>query len=324
MDVAYSHLGSGALLGVKMNWKTVCGWIGLIVIVLSSSARAQAPSPPTELTSWRSPPVGEEPLVVLSPTSTIVQYPSSADIARDRFRWEITFTVNSITNSLNGLVSRDEMGQAESGHITIRVLNGFVHVRHQDISTGAPTVEIQSTTAVKPGVEYQAVVSMDTAVGFGLFVNGALEARSDVAYGLSGNMLPLTLGGYCGTCNDTTPPSKPIDGVVGLKIYAEPWVLPAPKSVLLKIEPPTEFEDCDPEIPLEDQPRCGELLAPEYPDGIRIYKLNPRELLMTLPGDTTERLVEGLFPGEHCFVATALAGEGNESLDSNTMCYTIE
>lgn len=262
------------------------------------------------------PPVDPPPETQTSfgPVTAPLQYPSSiSSIPQDAFRWEITFTVNSLGTDINGLVSRDENGQAEPGHLTVRVINDRLNVRHQDIAGGHATVEIDSTTSIVPGIEYQATVSLEAGVGLGLFVNGVLESQTDWATGLSGNSLPLTLGGYCGTCDDTTGPTKPIDGIVALEIWDTPLDLPPPivGSTVLDWTLPTEYED---DTPLE----------PGYPDQIGIYNEYPRYRIALLDGEAITYEVTDLAPGEHCFFGTAFAGPQRESQASNIVCRVIE
>jgi hypothetical protein len=271
--------------------------------------------PPIDPPPIDPPPIDPPPetQTTFGPVSAPLQYPSTiSSIPQDAFRWEITFTVNSLGNDINGLVSRDENGQSQPGHLTVRVVNDRIRVRHQDIAGGHPTVEINSSTVIVPGVEYHATISVEAGVGVGLFVNGILESQTDWAIGLSGNDLPLTLGGYCGTCNEFTPPSKPIDGTIELVIVDTPLELPEPivGSILLKLMPPTEYED---DTPLE----------PGYPNKLAIYELNPRRQVVLLDGEDTDYEVTALDGGEHCFVGTAFV-ELRESIDSNIICKTVE
>jgi hypothetical protein len=134
-----------------------------------------------------------------------------------------------------------------------------------------------------------------------------------MAYGLTGNDLPLTLAGLCTKCNDpndpTIGPDRPADGEVAMAIYADPLPLPD-GTAMLNWTLPTEDVDNQP-------------LPEGVPTDIAIYGLNPRQQIAKLDGEATAYEVIGLAPGEHCFVATAWNG-ALESADSNTACRTIQ
>lgn len=193
---------------------------------------------------------------------------------------------------------------------------------------------LNSTTQILPGVQYQVIVSVEAGIGIGLFVNGVLEASDPWAVGTTGNTLPLTLGAICTTCDDSAVPpvswKDAIDGIVSLKIWDDPLDLGLNGSVVLNWVPPTEYMDCDPSIPSEQQEGCGGPLEPEYPDQFGIYKVTApngvieRTQIALLDGEDTSYEVSSLIAGEHCFVATAFAGPTNESNDSNIACKTVQ
>jgi len=256
------------------------------------------------------PPPDDSPLVTFGPVTSITQYPNTISaLARDAFRWEITFTLNT-SSGIQGLASRDENGTRTAGHLSIWVDNGTLIVRHQDDLL--PQVQLQATTAIVAGVAYVAVVSVEAGVGISIHLDGALEASDPNAFSLAGNDLPLTLGGLCTRCNDpndaTIGPDRPIDGTVSMAIYADPLGMPD-GSVMLNWINPTEDED-------------GDALPAGIPDRISIYREQPRELVTHLDGEAIAYEVTRLTPGEHCFVATAW-NSTVQSADSNTSCKSV-
>lgn len=250
-------------------------------------------------------------MLTFGPTDVPITYPETISaLSQDVFQWQITFTLTD-TTIISGLVSRDEYGQVDPGHLTVWVENGVINVRNQDIAGGAPNAVLQSTTIVMPDVEYVISVSMDVGVGIGLFVNGIHEASSPVAFGLTGNNLPLVLGARCQTCTDTNGPTNPIQGTVYLEIIDVALPIPPPivGAVMLNWEPSVEYEDDTPILP-------GELT--DY----FIYNAADASFVAAVDGEDTAYEVSGLSSGTHCFVATAVANS-RESLHSNTVCNTI-
>lgn len=246
--------------------------------------------------------------VKFGPVSEITQYPATISaLAQDNFRWEITFTLNRIRRQV-GLVSRDESGQAERGHLSVWVESGTITVRHQDIAGGAESVKLESTTLVEAGREYAITVSVSSDAGIALFVDGILEDSNSIAFGLAGNNLPLTLGGLCSRCAPGVGPNAAIDGRVYLEIHGEPMELPQPASFELMWTNPTERVDGAALLP-------GEIMA------INLYQTSPggRNLIARVDPDDSGYEVTGVQPGvEYCFVATAVAN--GESDDSNIAC----
>jgi hypothetical protein len=259
--------------------------------------------PPTE------PPVepGETPQVTFGPTSTLIQFPSSISALRqDAFRWEITFTLNTV-GGWHGLASRDESGTADPGHLSVWVQDGALVARHQGIDVGET---ITAATPILAGVEYTAVVSVEAGVGFALWLDSNLEGMATQAWGTLGNDLPLVVAGLCTRCEaDAVPPvvaDRPADGIVRLAIYDLPLDFPQASSVELNWTLPTEDTEGDP-------------LPPGIPDRISVYKQPGQGLVTHLDGESITYEVTGLLPGEHCFTATAW-NKTAQSENSNTAC----
>jgi len=164
----------------------------------------------------------QEPQVTFGPVGSITQFTDAA-LAQDEFRWEITFTLNTVAG-IQGLASRDESGQDDSGHLSVWIDNGELIVRHQDIEEGQETQRLQ-VAGIVAATEYVAVVSIEQGVGMQLLLDGQLIDSTTIAFGIAGNDLPLTLGGRCWGCNDVTGPTDEIDGTVSLAIYNDPIVV---------------------------------------------------------------------------------------------------
>jgi len=293
------------------------------------------PVPPVDPPPVDPPPVDppdDGPLVTFGPVQAIVSYPNTISaLAQDFFRWEITFTLNSVISKVSGtprsatvqgLASRDESGQAQSGHLSVWVEDSAtggqrIIVRHQDISGGHASTQLQSTTIIEPNVEYQVTVSIAKGVNVGLFVNGALEASNPWAIGTSGNDLPLIVGGLCTTCKRPPPstvgPSKQIDGTVYMEIWDDPLDLPTPITGIATIQWILPTEDTD-----------NEPLAPGALVAVHIYAVNGQtNLIDTVAGDRTTYVANDLPEGEHCFQVTARNG-GGESAFSNRSCMVVQ
>lgn len=258
------------------------------------------PEPPPD-------PPPDDQAVTFGPVQAITEYPSTISaLAQDAFRWEITFTLND-TTGVQGLVSRDEYGTDDPGHLSVWVEGGVLTVRHQDVGQSQ---QIVASTPIQAGQEYQATLSVEAGVGMGLYLNGVLEAQDPFAVGTAGADLPLILGGRCSRCNDgTNGPDHEIDGTVYLEIVDQPLQLPAPVSFELKWNLPTQYVDDEPIA-------IGDLTA------VTIYQIKPgnRLRVVTLGGAETGYEVTDKLPGvEYCWVATATAN-GLESNDSNSTC----
>ena len=310
--------------------------------VVAEGGSAPPVEPPIE------PPIDPpiDPGNVFGPVSAATIYPADTPgLKQDYFRWQLKFTLNSLplSNSEMGLVSRDESGQTEGGHLSVWInSNGVIQARNQDIAGGGENVVLYSTTQMQVGVEYDVVVSIHNEEGFGLFVNGELEDYSKTAYGLTANNLPLVLGGLCTRCDlDASPmimPDRPIDGAVVLVIHEDPLPLPETMTATVSWTPPYEYEDCAEDPPEND--RCGteiqegDLVAfkvylvetsPDYPD----YYTQ----IAQVDADTNSYIYTATEIGEYCFVATAIASHSDpdtgeistaESKYSNSDCKTFQ
>lgn len=267
----------------------------------------------------------EGALVTFGPIDSIIQYPSNiAALAQDLFRWEITFTANNLISNVDdedepqvdtrmGLASRDENGQAESGHLSIwiedaGIADHRIMVRNQDIKNAGQSIKLQSTTTIEPGIEYRVTVSVDEDNGLKLAINGEVEKSDPTAYGMANSTLPLTVGGLCSTCTADRGPTLPFDGTIVMRIYDDPLPAPQLTSFELMWTNPTERVDGAPLLP-------SEIMA------INLYQTRPggRNLIVTVDPDQSGYEVTGIEPGvEYCFVATAVAN--GESDDSNIAC----
>ncbi len=286
--------------------------------VSATDGEPAPPEPPAEPPSGPPPePSPEQPQVTFGPVSAITEYPASIGALRQSaFRWEITFTLNSIVGR-QGLASRDQAGTLEAGHLSVWVQDGVLTARHQDACDtcgGSGEVSLlQATTPIIEGEQYTAVISVDAAAGIGLFVEGVLEASDVRAWGTRGNNLPLIVGGSCSSCSVdvTVGPSNPIDGSVFLAIYDAPLPLPEPVSIELHWQNPTHYESGDAIQP-------GELAA------IRFYRTEPgsrRRVGEAAPDVSGFELTDIVLGARNCFVATAVAAE--ESADSNSYCRSF-
>lgn len=255
------------------------------------------------------------PQVTFGPLSTLTEYPATIGaLKQDRFRWEVTFTLNSVAGRI-GLASRDQSGTTDPGHLSLWVENGVLILRHQDACPNCggsgEEVHIEATVPIVAGTEYHATVSINSNEGTALWLDGALEGSDPRSWGLTGNNLPLIVGGLCSSCkaDGTVGPHNPIDGTVYMEIWDDALPLPQPTASLeLRWTAPTLYETGDPIGP-------GELTA------INLYQLSPgsRQKVAGVDPDQAAHEVTGLYAGtEYCFAATAVAVE--ESADSNTVC----
>jgi hypothetical protein len=259
------------------------------------------------------PPPTEGPLLTLGPIDMIIEYPNLSAFEQDSFHWVARVTFNNDDPSIRqGIVSRDESGQADAGHLSIWWDADQIRVRNQDISGGGPATSLAAPLDPVIGQEYEITLSM-SANGIGLFIDGALVDSNPVAYGLTGNTLPLVLCGNRSRVSATAPnPDNPFDGTCALEIWDDPLELPTPivGSATLQWVPPTED--------VENQP-----LPIGMPDRFSVYSMNPRTLIVSVDGEDTDYEVSNLSAGTHCFVVTAWA-ETLESDDSNQGCKTIQ
>ena len=275
------------------------------------------PDPPVE------PPPEPPPddfLVSFGPITGLIEYPASISaLSQELFRWEITFTLNSVAG-IQGLASRDQSGQDEAGHLSVWIENQSINVRHQDIAGGHASVKITSGL-ITANREYKVTVSIERGVGIGLFVDGVLVGSDPWAAGTTGNNLPLIVGGLCTRCqaDGSQGPDRPIDGTVYMEIWDDPLVLPAPVvgEVMLNWINPTEYEN-------------GEALPNGIPDRISVYGVPGPEstavsksLIANLDGESIAYEVTAVPAGTSCFAVTAWHLP-SESQDSNTVCKVVE
>lgn len=256
-------------------------------------------------------------LVTFGPISNMVEYPADISaLAQDDYRWEITFTVNSLPRDglRAGLASRDASGQEAAGHLSVWLQSdGLIRVRNQDIAGGGETV-LASTTVVVPGQQYQIIVSVEHGVGAGLWVDEALQAQG-AGYGGADNGLGLVVGGLCSSCKEGVGPHAALDGTVFMAIYDDPMPLPQPIASLEVswVAPTHRVADANGEVlPLG----AGELTQ------IRLYQTQPgeRQLVQGVDPDQSGHEVTDLIAGvNYCFAVTAIS-EAGESDDSAEAC----
>jgi len=304
---------------------------GTTYIVRSGSYRIVAtggalpPEPPTDPPEPPDPdpippdPTEPEPLVTLGPVSALTEYPSMASMQRDEFSWRIRVTFNNIDTRM-GIVSRDESGQADPGHLSMWMDSGRIEVRNQDIANGSPVVRLASSSLVTPGREYGVVVSLSQTDGLSLWIDGTLEDVSPTGYGLANNELPMVLCGNRSRVDGSTGPDEPLDGTCYMEIWPEPTELPQPNSATLRWTSPTEYAECDPDDPAEN---CGQPIGPGDLTAFNVYMTQPdSQLIREVEGDVNSYEFVTTRNGLHCFEVTAIAG--TESDRSNEACKQLQ
>jgi len=175
------------------------------------------PNPPTNLVV-----VGPGgPVATFGPVTIPTVYSSTAEIESAKFI-VVNATVDSI-GIMQGLFSRDESGQAESGHTTIYVMaSGIVRARNQGLTE---SIMIDTVTPVQPGVPFTLALNIGPG-GLQLYHDGVSVGHSPSYHPLSDNGLSLVVGGTCSVCTpaDRTP-VNPIDGSVFVELYSTEMVL---------------------------------------------------------------------------------------------------
>ncbi len=293
------------------------------------------PDPPDPDPPPVDPPPSEQPLVTFGPINSLVVYDAGISaLKQDHFRWEITFTANSLIDKVSGtprsqtvmgLASRDESGTTEKGHLSVwieDVESGVGHrvvVRNQDIEGGVASTRLESQTRIRVGTEYKIIVSVSDGTGIGLFVDGVLEDSHSVAFGLTQNNLPLVVGGICTRCraDGSVGPERPLDGTTYMEIWEHPLELPAPITGTATLQWVLPTEDTD-SVPLAP----GALLSIHIYDSNGPDGTDPIERVGTVSGDATSYVALDLREGKHCFQVTARNG-GGESALSNTACKMV-
>jgi hypothetical protein len=245
-------------------------------------------------------------------------FPDQSVFSQGTFRWELEFTLNAIGGT-QGLVSRDQSGQVEAGHLSVWLEGNKLIARHQDIEGGHASVVLESQTVFQINQTYIVTVSIG-ATGFGLFVGKQLEDFDTWSIGTLGNTLDLVLGGLCTRCkaDGSVGPSRPINGTVTMRIYNSEadWTPPPPVvgNITLQWEYPIEWTDNTP-------------LAMEDVDFISVYSCDGSFLNNVDPPATTHQYVDQP-EGDYCFYLTATAtnsdGDQLESGPSNQGTKTIE
>ena len=270
--------------------------------------------PPVDPPSDSADPV-TRPQVTFGPIAVPVEYEGISAFRQDRFRWEITANFNDVTSGKRqGIVSRDESGQNDKGHLSVWFDAGYIHVRNQDKFGNQPSINLKSSTGPIEGEDIQITLSVADGIGIGLWINGELEDWHPNAFGLADNNLPLLLcanrsrhtldqGGNVGIDN-------PLDGTCYLEIWDDDYEISGPLSADLQWEAPTRYEDDEP-IEIND--------LSDY----RIYMTEPESIhIATVEGDVTGYEYVTTTQGRHCFYVTAVA-RTKESQPSNTACKTL-
>ena len=275
------------------------------------------PPPPGDDTSVTLP--LESPLLALGPVSDLTVFPNDSLFAQAVFRWEVEFTANLVTGT-QGLVSRDQNGQSDAGHLSVWLDNDVVVLRHQDISGGHASAELRSTTRVVAGQSYIITISVGPT-GIALFVGTNLEAWDPWSVGTAGNSLDLVLAGLCTRCqpDGSFGPDRPLNGTAELRIYDSQaqWDPPAPITgdITLDWIYPTQRDD-DSDLTMAEIM----LISIYRPGGVFLRAVDP-------PLDTYTFV--DLIAGQYCYYATATAvdpggGDWLESRPSNSVCKVIQ
>jgi hypothetical protein len=262
----------------------------------------------------------EAPMSTFGPVMAGTIYPNESVFKQGVFRWQIDFTLNSIGGT-QGLVSRDQTGTDEAGHLSAWMKGDQLVVRHQDISGGHSSVTLTSTTLFTINRLYKVTISIGPT-GFAMFIGQFLDKYDTWSVGTTGNDLPLVLGALCTQCTPdfSVGPSRPINGTIILRIFDNEadWI-PLPPITgdnNLSWVHPTQWDDGE-NTPLA----AGEL------DYTTIYSCAGIELTrVPYPEDAFQYLDQPA--GEYCYYATSTAidsqGHILESDPSNQARKTIE
>lgn len=274
-----------------------------------------------------------KPQVTFGPVTSLTEYPATIGaLKQNTFRWEITFTLNSLpTTGRMGLASRDQSGTLQVGHLSLYVEpNGVLILRHQDACPNCggsgESFKLIATTAIQAGEEYTVVASMSSSQGTSLWVEGVMEAHDPRSWGLDKNNLPLIVGGLCTICkpNDVPPigPRYPIDGTVFMAIYDDALPLPQLSGhVTLRWEMPTHY------VPTEEQKLAG-LPGDPIKDGdiAKTSLFRDGQWFVDIDPDVLSHEVTNLMVGqEYCFTGTVTTGNccgTKESIHSEPVCRT--
>ena len=284
------------------NYRVV-GGAYLVRASQPESAELVTPTPPVADAQ----PLEETALISFGPEYSPTTYPPEISaLSMVNVRWEITFTLSEV-ETMQGLVSRDEKGQRQGGHLTVWVEGGVIHVRNQDVAGGRPAIKLTSATAIEQDTQYTATIIISDG-GLVLQVNGVTEDSSGIAYQLNRNNLPLIVGASCTLCNDSQGPHSPASGPVELEIYELEFVPTINRSLMLSWVGPTERVD------------GSELAADEI--AAFILKKNGTEIA-SVDGDAWQFEATNLDNGEHCFTVQAVDIHGLTSENSNVACKTI-
>ena len=175
-------------------------------IITIATPIAQPPNPPVIVNP------GD---VAFGPVTIPTEYVSTPEI-----KAATTIVVKATLNSVGttqGLFSRDENGQADSGHTTIIVLpNGIIEARNQGLTE---TLTVNTVTPVETGVPFTLTINI-AAAGFQVSHDGVIVGYNPGHYPLAGNDLPLFLGAECIGCDPSNRvPANPIDGVVSVELF---------------------------------------------------------------------------------------------------------
>jgi hypothetical protein len=164
----------------------------------------------------------EIPLERFGPIIDPVVIPSNTNIKYTRF-FDVRATINAI-GSKQALLSRDENGQEQSGHLTLFLdADGKVTVRNQG-PAGAGTVTLAADAPVVVGQPFRVGLTIGPA-GLFLYLDGEQIGYSEEYWPLSGNDLPLVIGDTCwgekrDACRAADRQSAmPFDGTIEVDLY---------------------------------------------------------------------------------------------------------
>ena len=239
---------------------------------------------------------------IFGPVSSPTVYAASEEFRARTTRWQVIFSTDDPA-SRQGLVSRDESGQSQAGHLSVWIENQRLRLRNQPLNRLGSSVQLTGTTPLESGQEYTANISISDS-GISLHIDGVLQETSTVAYTLDGNDLPLVVGGSCSRCSDGEGVDSPINGSVSLEIF--PDIIETPiTSYELRWTHPVERID-NSALPIEE-------IA-----GTALWLYDKQ--IATVEGDVDGYEYVAVNSGEHCFSAATIDNFGQRSERSTPAC----
>lgn len=200
--------------------------------------------PPEPIIEWLASSVGGSPVTI----------PSNEYMTAENALWEIEYDLLGEPSGNLGLISRDQTGQAQAGHLDVYIdSDGFINVRMQGLNSGL--VILKSTVKAVNGFNRVGIKRTPDLVT--LYLNGFEQDSTTEVYPTNGNDLPLVIGASCQSCTGQavgTKWSAPMDVTVRITLENEPEspVDPEPPGLPLVYEAtarwsaPTEWTDGTP------------------------------------------------------------------------------